>query len=1176
MRNTSTIRTTLCLAFLLLVARVATAGCTLQGPTEIYYVPGGNNVYSWDFTEDGQGPCNTESWQTWTVTWLSPQFGTENVNADYLLVLDFTGTGSVRITHPNGQTRTIFVHAGAPLAPGQPRLVSEHCGYTKIGWPLNSSPPTGVDWFWYSSTGVFGGASSTLDVDPTDPLTWYLQARDQASLLVGGSSPTYTVTNINLFPSAPTGGSMSTCYGTSINLTATAPGGTTLKWYTTQTGTQVVPGGVTPNLTSATTYWAASVSSAGCESTSRLPVTVNIDPLPVPGGMSPLTPFNLCVGSKIKVAVSGYTGIPEFEVSINGVVETSWTSLTVDNEFHFQPEQFMFEGMSAEVRIRTRSRNGCGAVESGQTLSPFTAWPMPVIVAAGQFPNPLCPGHTVTLSASTPPGLNQNVRWYETEDATTPIAPQGNVEVGPLTTSRTYWVAPFGAGTCEGPKEPFTVTVTPDPPNDGYITASQQTICLGDEVVISYHSDSENGQNGAHGTPHYFASSNGGTSWNIFNDAHIGETSFWHQPPAAGTYTYLVRNKTTCGFCWDPGNTCTEYNTVTVTVLPPPNPGVLTVNHDSHNACLYGELEITVSNSNSRSAVWITVTPLNQPPFDLITESTHDFRTGPLTRFLSDLGEYRVRMRSLSDCNHLGPESEEQTWTFHVWERPGDPTSTTVAQVCEGTTINLTAVKGLNAESVKWYTTAEGGSALSSTHVGPLSPPLAEYWVSSYTSTGGCESAPRVRVPIVVTAFPIDSDVALLGDVNVCVGTTVNLETSGGRGDPYYSVTSNGNSWDVQDVPVIGGAFSYVPQTPGIHKFLVRNKTEGCGFCGDVGVTCAYEKTVSVTVFGKASAGEIWGETAVINGTPYIYSVPGAKNVDTYTWTATNGEIVGGQGMNTISAIFGSGGSTLCVAVSNAICGPGEGACIDITEGLNYIIEEVPRGKTSDVNAILSMDEESKMKTTTFFDGLGRPMQTVEYRGSPDRLDLVVPFRYDEYGRQQLKYLPYQATTGNGGYKYDATIKQAEFYFDNPPGIPHDSKPYSKSIFDHSPLNRIIEQGAPGEDWQPDENHRTVRKEYLLNLAEEVLKFTVINGKISLDPENAHHPEKTLYRNKTIDEQHHVTYEFVNMEGKTICRQVQVDDNEYASTYYVYNNLNQLVAVLQPEAIKNILETLGN
>src|SRR5438445_4114589 len=54
-------------------------------------------------------------------------------------------------------------------------------------------------------------------------------------------------------------------------------------------------------------------------------------------------------------------------------------------------------------------------------------------------------------------------------------------------------------------------------------------------------------------------------------------------------------------------------------------------------------------------------------------------------------------------------------------------------------------------------------------------------------------------------------------------------------------------------------------------------------------------------------------------------------------------------------------------------------------------------------------------ETAQYFDGLGRPLQTVIRQATPGSqpLDVVTPVVYDPFGREVYKYQPYVQTAGN-------------------------------------------------------------------------------------------------------------------------------------------------------------------
>lgn len=120
-------------------------------------------------------------------------------------------------------------------------------------------------------------------------------------------------------------------------------------------------------------------------------------------------------------------------------------------------------------------------------------------------------------------------------------------------------------------------------------------------------------------------------------------------------------------------------------------------------------------------------------------------------------------------------------------------------------------------------------------------------------------------------------------------------------------------------------------------------------------------------------------------------------------------------------------------------------------------------------------------QVTQYFDGLGRSIQTVIKKGSlateptnptssTTAVDMVSPVEYDEFGREQFKYLPFAANntggyvTNDGKFKFNpfqqqATFMSAQF------GSQNETFFYGKTSFESSPLNKITDNYAPGNSW---------------------------------------------------------------------------------------------------------------
>ncbi|MGI9583959.1 RHS repeat-associated core domain-containing protein, partial [Chryseobacterium sp. RRHN12] len=100
--------------------------------------------------------------------------------------------------------------------------------------------------------------------------------------------------------------------------------------------------------------------------------------------------------------------------------------------------------------------------------------------------------------------------------------------------------------------------------------------------------------------------------------------------------------------------------------------------------------------------------------------------------------------------------------------------------------------------------------------------------------------------------------------------------------------------------------------------------------------------------------------------------------------------------------------------------------------------------------------------------------------------------------------------------------------------------------------------------------------EYSANIGNDVYKFVPAtvweNGatKTTLTV-SAYSEANQLYRNMVTDEDGNRTYEYKNGQGQTILVRKMISDTEYADTYYVYNEYDQLAFVIPPKAVNQSL-----
>ncbi len=143
-------------------------------------------------------------------------------------------------------------------------------------------------------------------------------------------------------------------------------------------------------------------------------------------------------------------------------------------------------------------------------------------------------------------------------------------------------------------------------------------------------------------------------------------------------------------------------------------------------------------------------------------------------------------------------------------------------------------------------------------------------------------------------------------------------------------------------------------------------------------------------------------------------------------------------------------------------------------------------------------------------------------------------------------------------------------------------------MFEPSPLNRPDKDFGAGQDWYTNNKH--VKHAYLVNVhgtaAEEErivawkvdgtsmpVRAAAVAGYVEI---GGYYSNGQLSVKSTKDEQGNVVREYVDKEGRTILKKVQAvsgiaqtnNDTHWAMTYYIYDDLGNLVVVLPPEAVK--------
>ncbi|SEN89599.1 RHS repeat-associated core domain-containing protein [Chitinophaga rupis] len=249
---------------------------------------------------------------------------------------------------------------------------------------------------------------------------------------------------------------------------------------------------------------------------------------------------------------------------------------------------------------------------------------------------------------------------------------------------------------------------------------------------------------------------------------------------------------------------------------------------------------------------------------------------------------------------------------------------------------------------------------------------------------------------------------------------------------------------------------------------------------------------------------------------------------------------------------------------------------------INYIRIWEPSMPTSDPAAVsASTDVNAVKQSTQYFDGLGRPLQTVTKALTPGGKDQVAPVVYDAYGREQYKYLPYVPKSGNtsdGKFKTDPFNGQKAFYQDATlvPGAVGETIYYGQTEYEASPLNRVLKTYAPGNSWAKGNSRgdKPVELQYQVNTtADGVRIWSITTSVIPTGATNQVYTAGQLYKNITKDERGLRVVEFKDKEDRVVLKKVELTAGSadghtgWLCTYYVYDDLGNLRCVIPPKAV---------
>lgn len=219
---------------------------------------------------------------------------------------------------------------------------------------------------------------------------------------------------------------------------------------------------------------------------------------------------------------------------------------------------------------------------------------------------------------------------------------------------------------------------------------------------------------------------------------------------------------------------------------------------------------------------------------------------------------------------------------------------------------------------------------------------------------------------------------------------------------------------------------------------------------------------------------------------------------------------------------------------------------------------------------VSQLDIDSKTTEYFYVDGLGRKLQSVSVANNPgpNYRDNILPFEYDQYGRQSIEYLPYTvATDVKGRFQNNAINAQSNFYLEPPGAVAASSVgPYKQNLFEVSSLNRVSEVIGPRDDYW-NAVPRKITTFSKLNVTGEVPLWN--DYTTGLPERNGSHPPNTLVVQETTDEEGKITKAYSNLRGQLVMNRVG-NGTEWFDMHYIYSPSGLLMFVIQPEGVARL------
>ncbi len=632
------------------------------------------------------------------------------------------------------------------------------------------------------------------------------------------------------------------------------------------------------------------------------------------------------------------------------------------------------------------------------------------------------------------------------------------------------------------------------------------------------------------GTVRWYDACSGGTMFNTTN-------SYTTPPLTVTTYYYVSQYNATTG-------AESPRKRVTATILT--TPAAITPSSSPATLCSPGgNVALTANGGGANDLLqWFTV-PTGGTSFSNLA-TVNITVNATTTYYLSGKNIY------------TGCEGPRTPITITVNPIPGVPTIG--SRQCTASGVYAIGTPGNNANTIRWYDAATNGTLIGTGTNSPVAATNTTYYAESYNQTTGCWST-RVATTIDVISQPAISNATLCGS-----GTIPATPGAGGSKVRWYDAPTGGNLYTTKLTS---------PMTNATTTYYVASFNAVTG-CESPQPRPAVTVTIVPlpTVTGNAPILFTYGSSSNLNltlSTSSYYSYQWKKdgvavgNAQSYP---TN--LIGNYTVSTKTSASSIECTSLPVNVGNLLTN--QPTPINFVSSTRIYKEGVTAS-----TSLYSLAPKDLVQTVAYQDGLGRTFQTVAMgQSAQTEKDIIAPVAYGKNGIMDSTFLPYvssvregklrmNAIRGGPGYVYSQS-EQFNFY-QGTALVATDASPFARSIHKSSLDARVIEQGAPGANWQPLTTPHTVANSITLNDASMPVRYWKPDGTTA-----GNYPNNTVAVTTITDENGNKVRTYTNKQGQTVLKQVELGETingtmtNWLETYYIYDVYGRLVYQVPPKA----------